>query len=1045
MSKLKNVSLLNAESFISALTLSQRHDFLMENWDKDNLNINTSALSEWINRTTVMNEELFEEMLIHRGFDLATYSNALDEDFCFHSDEVTRQFASEVQKQEWFITLNKVFEKYLIQEDTKFEKSFGYAYLISPFLKYAEQELYSFLEELDSNFITNEAMEGLINWLATKLVQIASKTFVLELNVSKLKKELVGETPQERFDSFIEQQGEKDNLISFYNEYSVLAKHLMIQTEQFVDNTQELFSRLNKNMGEISTKFNLESNFLLRNIKFGEGDTHQGGKTVAALTFVNGEKIMYKPKDLRISHPYNKLLEIINREPGILKMEMPDSLVYEKYSYEEFIEAKKCLNTSEVERYFQRFGQLLGVMYMINGNDFHMENVIASGEHPFIVDIETLFQSRVEFDIQIDADMRNRIKMQENVNNTLLIPQPILHNEVGDLIELSALAGTSQVLSKQDYYIIDNFTDNVRYELKNLELEGSNNAVYLNDKPVDYKKYVGFIIKGFTAVCQFFLKNKEELLKDNGVISAFDNMTIRLLLRNTNNYAELLAGTYHPDYMRDYYYLEQIIENTWALPLKNKKLIEAEYRDLMQGDIPIFFTTTTSTSIFDSEGKEFENCLGKTGMEKVKSNIINLTEESIQKQITIIQVKTGTVDYDKVPPKRSFKETKESSTNLKEKFIEHAKGIGNLLASEALICEKSKTASWITVVDDEINNFEVDTLGGELYEGLSGVSLFYHYLYEMTQEKQYKKLRDYTFNMAMKRAANSKYNSGLQGYASLLYPAVKVLSLGPGRKYKQAIQEVYNFLNMSVENYSGVDWMHGKSSIIELLTQVYEYNTDKEFLYLARDYANALMKEINEDPDKIHISGFSHGYSGIATALIKLNKYFHDNTFKEYGINLLNKESVFYNNNLNGWVDEQLDTETRNYWCRGSVGIGLSRLKLIDCVNDNEYDLYADISKSQNALNKTAPLSDDGLCHGNMGLVDFFLELYLNNDDNNSLQKALSIGEFVADNADIDGSYNLVSFDGFLPVGLFKGLAGIGYEFLRLANPHEVPSILTFN
>ncbi|WP_153016823.1 lanthionine synthetase LanC family protein [Parageobacillus toebii] len=40
---------------------------------------------------------------------------------------------------------------------------------------------------------------------------------------------------------------------------------------------------------------------------------------------------------------------------------------------------------------------------------------------------------------------------------------------------------------------------------------------------------------------------------------------------------------------------------------------------------------------------------------------------------------------------------------------------------------------------------------------------------------------------------------------------------------------------------------------------------------------------------------------------------------------------------------------------------------------------------------------------------------------------------------------NIVEFDGFLPIGLFKGLAGIGYEFLRIVNPQNVPSVLILN
>jgi len=31
-------------------------------------------------------------------------------------------------------------------------------------------------------------------------------------------------------------------------------------------------------------------------------------------------------------------------------------------------------------------------MYALEGNDFHFENIIAAGEHPMLIDLETLFQ-----------------------------------------------------------------------------------------------------------------------------------------------------------------------------------------------------------------------------------------------------------------------------------------------------------------------------------------------------------------------------------------------------------------------------------------------------------------------------------------------------------------------------------------------------------------------------------------------------------------------------------------------------------------------------
>jgi lantibiotic modifying enzyme len=44
----------------------------------------------------------------------------------------------------------------------------------------------------------------------------------------------------------------------------------------------------------------------------------------------------------------------------------------------------------EIKRYYQRAGQLLCLLYVLGANDCHNENLIACGEHPVLVDLETL-------------------------------------------------------------------------------------------------------------------------------------------------------------------------------------------------------------------------------------------------------------------------------------------------------------------------------------------------------------------------------------------------------------------------------------------------------------------------------------------------------------------------------------------------------------------------------------------------------------------------------------------------------------------------------
>ena len=60
------------------------------------------------------------------------------------------------------------------------------------------------------------------------------------------------------------------------------------------------------------------------------------------------------------------------------------------YGWVEYVEYQPCSDETAVERFYQRAGMLLCSIYVLRGNDCHHENLIASGEHLVLIDMETL-------------------------------------------------------------------------------------------------------------------------------------------------------------------------------------------------------------------------------------------------------------------------------------------------------------------------------------------------------------------------------------------------------------------------------------------------------------------------------------------------------------------------------------------------------------------------------------------------------------------------------------------------------------------------------
>src|SRR5205807_3725328 len=82
-----------------------------------------------------------------------------------------------------------------------------------------------------------------------------NNTIVLELNVARVQGRLQGETPEERFQSFLQQLAQPENMLSLLEEYAVLARQLVETLDRWVKCELELLERLCADWEQIQTVF----------------------------------------------------------------------------------------------------------------------------------------------------------------------------------------------------------------------------------------------------------------------------------------------------------------------------------------------------------------------------------------------------------------------------------------------------------------------------------------------------------------------------------------------------------------------------------------------------------------------------------------------------------------------------------------------------------------------------------------------------------------------------------------------------------------------
>ncbi|WP_156021159.1 DUF4135 domain-containing protein [Streptococcus ruminantium] len=212
---------------------------------------------------------------------------------------------------------------------------------------------------------------------------------------------------------------------SFINKYRVwlLISHKFLKEE--IQCITEFLERLNKDYVEIMSNF-FSHESKIRHLSLSLGDRHKGQAVVKIVC--ENDTFFYKPRSARIDVVFSEFLEKLTyNNHSILPMLVPKFLDYGSYSWYEGIDFQPLRTTDieGIENYYRRLGQLLCIIYILNGGDLHYENIISHGEYPVIIDMEPLFTSRLRFKKSsgskyLQNDLINC--MEDSVRNSLILP-----------------------------------------------------------------------------------------------------------------------------------------------------------------------------------------------------------------------------------------------------------------------------------------------------------------------------------------------------------------------------------------------------------------------------------------------------------------------------------------------------------------------------------------------------------------------------------------------------------------------------------------------
>jgi type 2 lantibiotic biosynthesis protein LanM len=362
-------------------------------------------------------------------------------------------------------------------------------------------------------------------------------------------------------------------------------------------------------------------------------------------------------------------------------------------------------------------------------------------------------------------------------------------------------------------------------------------------------------------------------------------------------------------------------------------------------------------------------------------------------------------------------------------------------------------------------------MGPGLYAGVFGVALFLAALEKMRPTGEYRDAclralqtwREFFWEPESYLHSKLIRQIGLGvggGLGGIVYAQACIYKLLEEPELLEDAKRVASFIiEERIDADKDFDILSGVAGTSLALLKLHGLTNDPEFLSKADKCGQHLLRHrtacksgqrawVNMGNPK-PLTGFSHGAAGIAYSLLRLFETTRECVYLDAAREAIDYEATVFSSDLGNWPDlrpnRSQGKETAPFmtsWCHGAPGIGLARVGGLSALDTQ--GIRGDIEVALRTTLHFGMNDVDHLCCGNLGRVEFLSTAseLLNRPE---LREAAIIGAAkIAQRADNVGAYMLSPkyFGPHFNAGLFQGLTGIGYEFLRLAAGNTIPSVL---
>jgi type 2 lantibiotic biosynthesis protein LanM len=1064
---------------------SRKHSFIPDE-AKVNEKLIASRLEAWCQLVAQGNPEKFAKHLAWDGLDTSTVANILGD---VHLTDAQ-------QLPSWAETLREALQADLKTDNVSAsrylnpEKPIPFEEVYLPFVQVARHKL---IAQVGASWqlLSEAAHISLERQLLCQLGSLCAQSLELEFSLFRALKQspftlllgrLQSSDSNEQYQTFVKDLT-KGKLLSFFQKYSVLARLVATAIEFWVEEKAEFLLQLASDLATIQQTFQEDTSQVVA-IDLNLSDPHNRGRSVIALTFASGLKLIYKPRSLGLEAAYFQLLAWCNQQEVLLPFKILKIIDCTTHGWMEYVEQLPCEDATAAQRYYQRAGMLLCLLYMLQGTDCHQENLIASGEHPVLVDLETLMQPEAqEINPKIQevggAQYEANQQFFDSVLRTGLLPRWEF-GLGGKAEDISGLGGVGEEIAVRTPKWQNINTDSMVLKYESGIMPAEANTPSLNGITLSPNDYLNELVDGFRQMYQFLTEQREALLATDSPLAALAHQRVRFLFRNSQIYADVLGKSLHPKFLR------HGIDRSIQLDVLSRALLAADAKPLVwsllavelqaleQMDIPYFVADSSSDALTVNFDLIIEGYFKEPSYDRAISRLRQLNNTDLAQQIAIIR---GSF-YSRVARGMTSEAPIEyASTNLEEttapltqaQLVQEAVEIAKELQQRAIHAVDG-SVTWIGMGYLPVSGrLQLQPLGYGLYDGVCGVALFLAALAKITGEAGFRDLALSALQDLRKTLQDIKPNEqpritkqlgigGGIGLGSIIYTLVRVSQFLDEPELLNIANLAASLITQeSLTSDRQFDPIAGAAGTILGLLSLYQAKVNPAVLEQAQALGYHLLNNRVKSDSGFRAwatlegklaTGFSHGAAGIAYTLLRLYKTTQESAFLEAAEEAIAYERSVFCPSTGNWPDvrtsdvgeDKLSFMTT--WCHGAPGIALARLGGLAILDTAE--IRQEIAVALNTTQQFGLQNLDHLCCGNFGRMEVLLVAAQKLSRPEFWKTAKNQAAQIVTRAEHTGAFYLfpeLPRDVYNP-GFFQGTAGIGYELLRLAYPDSLPSVL---